>query len=51
MSLGFLKAVSMTGALTACAADDLQGTSGLMVNYPTPLRISNLGLEEDISGD
>lgn len=38
-----------SGVVLVTEHDDLQGTSGLMVNYPTPLRISNLGLEEDIS--
>jgi hypothetical protein len=32
------------------SADDVQGSSGLVINYPTPLLISNLGLEEDIAG-
>lgn len=34
-----------------CAgADDAVGSSGLVVNYPTPLLINNLGLEEEIAG-
>lgn len=29
--------------------EDSQGSSGLVINYPTPLLISSLGLEEDIA--
>ena len=30
--------------------DDGEGSSGLVINMPTPLMISHLGLEEDIAG-
>lgn len=30
--------------------DDVGGSSGLVLNMPTPLLIANLGLEEDIAG-
>jgi hypothetical protein len=29
---------------------DAEGSSGLVINCPTPLLIANLGLEEDIAG-